>query len=74
VSIDVAQFFAHQQMSCILPLVLAPRSEPYELVTCKGAPVPPVAQLLIDELLHRRSWASERTFDALAKPWSKGPG
>ena len=54
-SIEVAQFFARQQMSCILPLTLASRSEPYELVTRKGAPVPPAAQLLIDELIHRRS-------------------
>jgi len=55
VSIEVAQFFAHQQMSCILPLALASRSEPYELVTRKGAPVSPAGKLLIDELLHRRS-------------------
>ena len=55
VSIEVAQFFAHQQMSRILPLALASRSEPYELVTRKGAPVQPVAKLLIDELVHRRS-------------------
>jgi DNA-binding transcriptional LysR family regulator len=55
VSIEVAQFFAHQQMSCILPLALASRSEPYELVTRKWAPVQPAAQLLIDELLHRQS-------------------
>ena len=55
VSIEVAQFFAHQQMSCILPVALAARSEPYELVTRKGAPVSPVAKLLIDELVRRRS-------------------
>jgi len=55
VSIEVAQFFARQQMSCILPLALASRSEPYELVTRKGALVPPAAKLLIDELVHRRS-------------------
>jgi len=55
VSIEVAQFFAHQQMSCILPLALASRSEPYELVTRKGAPVSPAGKLLIDELIHRRS-------------------
>jgi len=55
VSIEVAQFFAHQQMSRILPLALASRSEPYELVTRKGAPVQPVAKLLIDELVQRRS-------------------
>jgi len=54
-SIEVAQFFAHRQMSCILPLTLASRSEPYELVTRKGAPLPPAAKLLIDELVHRRS-------------------
>jgi len=54
-SIEVAQFFAHRQMSCILPLTLASRSEPYELVTRKGAPVQPVAKLLIDELVDRRS-------------------
>ena len=54
-SIEVAQFFAHRQMSCILPLTLASRSEPYELVTRKGAPLPPAAKLLNDELVHRRS-------------------
>lgn len=54
-SIEVAQFFAQQQMSCILPLALTSRSEPYELVTRKGGPVQPAAQLLIEELLHRRS-------------------
>lgn len=55
VSIEVAQFFAHRQMSCILPLQLASRSEPYELVTRRGAQVSPAARLLIDELIHRRS-------------------
>ena len=55
VSIEVAQFFAHQQMSRILPLEMASRSEPYELVTRKGAQVSPAAKLLIDELVHRRS-------------------
>lgn len=54
-SIEVAQFFARQQMSCILPLALTSRSEPYELVTRKGGPVQPAAQLLIEELLNRRS-------------------
>ena len=41
VSIEVAQFFAHQRMSCILPPALASRSEPHGLVTRKGAPAPP---------------------------------
>ncbi|NUZ08378.1 LysR family transcriptional regulator [Piscinibacter koreensis] len=55
VSIEVAQFFAHHEMSCILPLALTSQSEPYELVTRKGAPAQPAAKLLIDELLSRRS-------------------
>jgi len=55
VSIEVAQFFAHRQMTRILPLALASRSEAYELVTRKGARVPPAAKLLIDELVHRQS-------------------
>ena len=55
VSIEVAQFFAQQQMSRILPLTLASRSEPYELVTRKGAAVSPAAQLLVDELIKRRA-------------------
>ena len=42
-------------MTRILPLALASRSEPYELVTRKGALVPPAAKLLIHELVHRRS-------------------
>ncbi|MBU6489730.1 MAG: LysR family transcriptional regulator, partial [Burkholderiales bacterium] len=50
VSIDVAQFFARHEMTCILPLHLASRSEPYELVTRKGAPLSPGAKLLIEEL------------------------
>jgi hypothetical protein len=55
VSIEVAQFFAHRQMTRILPPALASRSEAYDLVTRKGAPVPPAAKLLIDELVHRQS-------------------
>lgn len=54
VSIDVAQFFAHHKMTCILPLTLASRSEPYELVTRKGAPISPGSKLLIDELIGKR--------------------
>lgn len=50
VSIDVAQFFARHEMTCILPLHMASRSEPYELVTRKGAPLSPGAKLLIEEL------------------------
>ncbi|HTR06524.1 MAG TPA: LysR family transcriptional regulator [Paraburkholderia sp.] len=50
VSIDVAQFFARQEMACILALNLASRSEPYELVTRKGAPLSPAARLLMQAL------------------------
>ena len=54
VSIDVAQFFASQQMACILPLRLASRSEPYELVTRQGAPLAPAARLLIEALCDKQ--------------------
>lgn len=50
VSIDVAQFFARHEMTCILALDLASRSEPYELVTRTGAPLSPGAKLLIEAL------------------------
>lgn len=50
VSIDVAKFFARHGITRILPLRLGSRSEPYELVTRKGAPISPGARLLIDEL------------------------
>ncbi|MCA3932378.1 LysR family transcriptional regulator [Burkholderia sp.] len=50
VSIDVAEFFARHDMTRILPLRIGSRSEPYELVTRKGAPISPGARLLIDEL------------------------
>lgn len=55
VSIEVARFFKLRQMARILPLTLASESEPYELVTRRGAPVSPAAKLLIEELLHRQS-------------------
>ena len=55
VSIEVARFFKWRQMARILPLALSSQSEAYELVTRKGATVPPAAKLLIEELLHRQS-------------------
>lgn len=58
VSIDVAQFFARHEMTCILPLRLASRSEPYELVTRKGAPLSPGAKLLIETLSGERGGES----------------
>jgi DNA-binding transcriptional LysR family regulator len=51
VSIDVAQFFSRHGMTRSLPLKLASRSEPYELVTRKGAPLSPGARLLMDQLM-----------------------
>jgi DNA-binding transcriptional LysR family regulator len=55
VSIDVAQFFSRQRMTRSLPLTLASRSEPYELVTRKGAPLSPGARLLIDALTGKQA-------------------
>ncbi|KAF1033985.1 MAG: HTH-type transcriptional regulator GbpR [Burkholderia lata] len=50
VSIDVAEFFTRHAMTCMLPLTIRSRSEPYELVTRKGASISPGARLLIEEL------------------------
>ncbi|MGC7411453.1 LysR family transcriptional regulator [Pandoraea pneumonica] len=51
VSIDVARFVADHGMACILPVKLSSRSEPYELVTRKGLPLSPAAQLLVKQLV-----------------------
>lgn len=51
VSIDVAEFFSRHGITRILPLPLASRSEPYELVTRKGAPTSTGTKLLIERLL-----------------------
>jgi DNA-binding transcriptional LysR family regulator len=51
VSIDVAQFFTRHGITRILPLRLASRSEPYELVTRKGAPLTPGTRHLIEEII-----------------------
>jgi DNA-binding transcriptional LysR family regulator len=48
-SSDVAGFCTSFGMTSILPLRLRSRSEPYELVTRKGAPVSPVARKLMEE-------------------------
>jgi DNA-binding transcriptional LysR family regulator len=48
-STDVAQFCERFGMTCILPLQLRSRSEPYQLVTRRGSVLSPVAQLFIDE-------------------------
>jgi DNA-binding transcriptional LysR family regulator len=49
VSTDVAQFCTKFGMTCILPLQLKSRSEPYELVTRHGAVLSPAAELLIKQ-------------------------
>ncbi|SAK47082.1 LysR family transcriptional regulator [Caballeronia fortuita] len=51
VSIDVAQFFVRHEATRILPLSFTSRSEPYELVTTRGAPLSPGARLLRNELV-----------------------
>ncbi|SAK60299.1 LysR family transcriptional regulator [Caballeronia temeraria] len=51
VSIDVAEFFTRHGMARMLPLKLSSKSEPYELVTRRGAPASAGARLLMDELL-----------------------
>lgn len=48
-SVDVAQFCTGFGMTCILPLQLQSRSEPYQLVTRRDTPLSPVAQLFIKE-------------------------
>jgi DNA-binding transcriptional LysR family regulator len=48
-SIDVAQFCSRFGMTCILPLTLQSRSEPYQLVTRHGSMRSSVAQMFIDE-------------------------
>ncbi|MFG1466700.1 LysR family transcriptional regulator [Xanthobacter sp. DSM 24535] len=47
-SSEVAQFCTSFGMTSILPLQLRSRSEPYELVTRRGAPLSPVARYFIE--------------------------
>ena len=48
-SLDVAQFCSSFGMTCILPLELRSRSEPYQLVTRHDTPLTPVASLFVNE-------------------------
>jgi DNA-binding transcriptional LysR family regulator len=48
-SSDVANFCKSFGMTSILPLRLRSRSEPYELVTRRGAPISPIARRLMEE-------------------------
>jgi DNA-binding transcriptional LysR family regulator len=63
-SVDVAQFCARFGMTCILPLQLRSRSEPYQLVTRHGGTLSPVARLFIDEFT-RESVRSDAEDDGL---------
>jgi len=47
-SVDVAQFCTRFGMTCILPLQLHTRSEPYQLVTRHGTPLSAAARLFLD--------------------------
>ncbi|MFK0376033.1 LysR family transcriptional regulator [Pandoraea sp. NPDC090278] len=51
VSIDVARFHTGHGIACTLPLTLSSLSEPYELVTRRGAPVSHGAQMLMDAIV-----------------------
>ncbi|WP_050469908.1 LysR family transcriptional regulator [Herbaspirillum chlorophenolicum] len=48
-SVDVARFCTRFGMTCILPLQLHTRSEPYQLVTRHGTQLSPVARLFIED-------------------------
>lgn len=52
-SSDVAQFCCNFGMTSILPLKIRSRSEPYELVTRRGAPLSPVARHFVEEFAPR---------------------
>ncbi len=53
VSIDVARFHTAHGVACTLPLQLSSLSEPYELVTRRGAPVSHGARMLMDAIVAR---------------------
>jgi DNA-binding transcriptional LysR family regulator len=50
VSVDVARFCSAHGIVCTLPLALASRSEPYELVTRRDAPLAPGVRLLMQAI------------------------
>lgn len=50
VSTDVASFCVEHGLTCILPLSITSRGEPYELVTRRGAPLSVGASLLKEML------------------------
>ncbi|MDR5773856.1 MULTISPECIES: LysR family transcriptional regulator [unclassified Caballeronia] len=50
VSVDVARFCTAHGIVCTLPLALSSRSEPYELVTRRDAPLSPGVRLLMQAI------------------------
>jgi DNA-binding transcriptional LysR family regulator len=52
VSVDVAHFCQAHDMVCMLPLALSSRSEPYEMVTRRNAPLSPGVTLLMQAITH----------------------
>jgi DNA-binding transcriptional LysR family regulator len=50
VSIDVARFCTEHGIVCTLPVTLASRSEPYEMVTRRDAPLSPGVRLLMQAI------------------------
>ncbi|HXZ06724.1 MAG TPA: LysR substrate-binding domain-containing protein, partial [Paraburkholderia sp.] len=51
VSIDVARFCTGHGVACTLPVKLSSRSEPYELVTRRDAPLSPGARMLMKAIV-----------------------
>jgi DNA-binding transcriptional LysR family regulator len=63
VSTDVAHFCAEFGLICILNFQLLSRSEPYELVTRRGAVLSPSAQYLMEHLLDTPNDSSQEIGD-----------
>ncbi len=60
-SAETAAFFAQSGMACMLPLRIQARTEPFGIVTRRGAALPPAGRLMVEELREegrRRAQAS----------------
>ncbi|SAK93309.1 LysR family transcriptional regulator [Caballeronia calidae] len=58
VSVDVARFCTAHGIVCTLPVALASRSEPYEMVTRRDAPLSPGVRLLMQAITEAGSAAA----------------
>lgn len=58
VSVDVARFCTAHGIVCTLPVALASRSEPYEMVTRRDAPISPGVRLLMQAITEAGSAAA----------------